>query len=149
MSSSEITVYAKTYVNSDTRYTQNNDQLWHCLKNSLTASGTTNIITNSNKYHIRSNPCGYFLFKIILQKAIVDTRATASNMMENLYSIDNYIATSKYDINKFNKYIKIVYRNISARGERYDDMMSNLLKWYLVAVYKEFVRYREHQKYRY
>ena len=80
MSASDITVHAKTYVNADTRQTQNNDQLYHCLKNSLTASGTSKSITKSSKYHILINTCGALLFKLILQKAIIDTSSTSSNI---------------------------------------------------------------------
>ena len=111
---------------------QNNDQLYHGLKNSPTASGTAKIITNRTKYHIVINPCRDLIFNILLQKAIIDTRATASTIRENLYSLDTYIAMIKYDIVKFNEYAKIKYEALPARGDRCDNMMSNLFKGYLV-----------------
>ena len=83
----EIKAHATTYVNTDTRQTQNNNQLYHFLKISLTASLTTNIITESTKYHICNNPCGALLLKLILWKLIIDTGATVSNMRENLSSM--------------------------------------------------------------
>ena len=95
---SEIHVHAANYVNADTRQMQNKDQLYHFLNNSLTAYGTANIIVESTKYHIGSNLCGALLFKLNLQKSSIDTRAIASNMRENLSSLDMYIVTVKYEI---------------------------------------------------
>ena len=51
--------------------------------------------------------------------------------MENLPIIDTYISTVNSDIDKFNKYAKINYKALSARGERCNNMISNLFKWYL------------------
>ena len=45
LSTNDITMHETTYVNVDTRQTKNNDQLYHCLKNLLNASGTAKIIT--------------------------------------------------------------------------------------------------------
>ena len=47
------------------------------------------------------------------------------------------------DIEEFNEYSKIKYEAISARGERCNDMISNLIKGYLAAGDKYFVRYRQ------
>ena len=88
---------------------QNNEQLYRCLKNSLTASGTANIIVNSTKYQIGINPCGDILLKIILRKDIIDTRSTASNMRDNMSIIYTYTVTVNSDIEKFNEYAKINY----------------------------------------
>ena len=139
LSASEITTYETTYANEDTRDTQNNDQLYHCLKNSLSASGTSNIIAESTKYHIVINPCVYILFKLIPQKSIIDIRVTASKMIENLSSLDTYIATVNSNIEIFNEYVKINYEALTTRGKRCDDMMLYMFKVYIQAVDKDFV----------
>ena len=63
---SDITVHATIYLNEYTRKTKNNDKLYHCLNNSLTASGTAKIIAKSTKYHIGNNHCGVLIFKLLL-----------------------------------------------------------------------------------
>ena len=128
LSTSEITLNATTYVNADTRKTQNNNQIYHCLKNLLTASGIANIISKSTKYNIRSNPCGALLLRIILHKSIIYARAKAFTIRDNLSIIDTYFATVNYDIEKFNEYINTNHEALNARGERCDGMMSNLFK---------------------
>ena len=52
LNASKITTHAKFYFDAGTSQTQNNDQLYHFLKNSLTSSGTAKIIAKSTKYHI-------------------------------------------------------------------------------------------------
>ena len=52
-------------------------------------------------------------------------------MRENLSSLDTYIVTVNFDIDKFNEYAKINYEELIARGDRCDDMMSKLFKEYL------------------
>ena len=101
--------------------------------NLLTASGTAKIITKSTKYLIVSNPCGSLLFKILLHKATMETRGTASNMRENMWSIDTCISTVNFDIDKLNEYSKIKYEALTARGERCNEMMSNMFKGYIAA----------------
>ena len=146
---SDLTVHETTYVNADTRQTKHYDQLYHCLKNSLTASGTAKIISESTKYHIGSNTCGALLFKLLIHNAIIDTRSTASNIRENLSSIDTYTATVKSEIDKFNEYAKINYEGLTARGDRCNYMVSNVFKGYVEAQDKEFVRYVQHQNDKY
>ena len=140
MSASDITTNSKIYVDAETRQTQKNYQLYHCLKNSLTASGTAKIISKSNKYHIASNPCGYLLFKVPPQKYIIYNMETASNMRENLYSLDTYIAIVNSEIEKFNEYANISYEVLTARCERFNNIMLSLSKGCIAARDKDFVR---------
>ena len=79
---------------------------------------TANIVSESTKYHIGSNPCGDIIFKLILQTKMIDTRATYFNMREKISSIYTYISTVNYDIEKFNEYANINYELLDARGAR-------------------------------
>ena len=106
---SEITFQATTYVKEDTRQTENNDQLYHSLKNLLNAAVTANIFADSTMYHIGSNTYGYLLFKLLLHKSIIDTSSACSKMRDNISSLDTQIATINFDIQKFNEYTKIKY----------------------------------------
>ena len=95
-------------------------------------SGAAKIIAKSTKYHMVSNPCGALIFKLILQKYIIDIRDIAFNMRYNLSSIDTSISTENLDIDKFIEYAKINYEAHTTRGERYDNIMSNLFKGYVL-----------------
>ena len=97
------TTHATIYVDADARHLKKNNQIYHCLKNSLTASGTAKIIAESTTYHIGSNTCGYLLLNILPQKVIIDTRATDTKTRDNPLNLDTYIATVNSDIDKLNE----------------------------------------------
>ena len=68
------------------------------------------------------------LFKLLIQKSTVDTRATATMFRENLSRLDLYVGTVNSNISKINQYVKITYEDLSVTGNRYDDIMANLFK---------------------
>jgi hypothetical protein len=106
------------YVNNQTRQSQNDYQMFHCIMNSLTEEGHLKILTEQDKYHIGAandrTPSGPLLFKLLMQKAIIDTRATSSLLRENLSSPDTYMATIKSNIKEFNEYVKQNYEGLLA-----------------------------------
>ena len=146
MSKSEIKAHATTYVNTYTIQIQNNDQLYHCLKNSLTASENSKIIVERSKYHIGSNTCGYLLFKLIPHKAIIETGTRSPNMRDNLASLHTYITTVNSNSQRFKKYAKIKYEALTAICDGFDNMMSNLIKVYLASLDKQFLSYIQQKK---
>ena len=80
-------------------------------------------------------PVGEILFKFMMQKSVIDTRATSTVMRNNLSSFDNYISTVKSDASKFNQYMKLNLIGLQSRGENSGDLMSKLFKFYLVTSY--------------
>jgi hypothetical protein len=146
----EIRNHVDGYAANNTRQAQNNFQMYHCIMNSLTDEGQQKILAEQSKYHTGegndSRPSGPLLFKLLMQKAIIDTRATASILRENLSSLDTYMATINSNIENFNKYVKTNYEGLRARGERCDDIMINLFKGYMCASDSEFVRYMRQKK---
>ena len=72
----------------------------------------------------------------MLKKSIIYTRSNSSNTRENMSILDTYITTVNSDIEKFNEYTKTNYEALTVKGERCDDMISNLSKGYLAAVEK-------------
>jgi hypothetical protein len=111
--------------------------------NSLTEEGHLKIFTEQDKYHIGAandcTPSGPILFKLLMQKAIIDMRATSSLLRENLSGLDTYMATIKSNIKEFNEDVKQNYERLLAHGERCDDIMINLFKGYMAASDSEFI----------
>ena len=86
------------------------------------------------------------IFNIVMKKAIINTRATKSNMLENLKILYTCIATVNSDIEKSNEFAKINYEAMTACGDICNGMFYNLFKGYLKEGYTEFVRYIKHKK---
>ena len=137
----DITTYVTPWIGNDTRQAQNNFQMYTCIMASLTKDGRTKILAEQSKYHIGQRPCATLLFKLLMQKAVIDTRATSSLLRENLSNLDTYMSTVKSNIEEFNKYVKVNWEGLKARGESCDDLMINLFKGYQNASDREFVRY--------
>jgi hypothetical protein len=56
------------------------------------------------------------------------------------------MAKIQSNIKEFNKYVKVHWEGLKARGERCDDLMINLFKGYQAASDREFVRYINQKK---
>ena len=75
------------FIGQQTRQAQNSVQLFHCLTNSITESVQLKIVADSNKYMDDETPVGELLFKLMMQNSIIDTRATATHLKENLTNL--------------------------------------------------------------
>ena len=89
---------------------------------------------------------GELLFKLMIQKSIIYTRATSTYLRENLANLDTYMSTVNSDIENFNQYVKVNVDGLKARGERIDDIIINLFKAYQAASYGQFVRYKKKKR---
>jgi hypothetical protein len=142
----EITTHVQTYIEGDSRRTQNSAQMLSCIKESLSDAGKLKILSESAKWTVNGKESGVLLFKTIMQKAVVDTRATSSFFRENLTSLDAYITTIDSNIELFNQYVNINRAGLQAHGEKTDDLIINLFKAYLNVADQSFVEYMKKKK---
>ena len=137
----ELEAFVNTYLNADGRQAQNDSQLYHCIKNSLTTDAERKILSERDTYHINNVPSGSLLFKHLMQKSIVDSRATVSMMKENLSNLDSYMTSVNSNVEEFNQYVKLNYDGLKARGHQCSDLLVHLWKAYLIVSDKSFVEY--------
>ena len=71
-------------------------------------------------------PVGEFIFKLMMKNAIIETRATATHLRENLTNLDTYMSTVNSDIENFNNDVKVNVDRLKERGERTDDLIIKL-----------------------
>ena len=145
----DIRAHVATYIAAQGRRAQNAVQMYHCIMESLTEEGKNKVLAETSKYTVQNELVGPLLFKLLIQKAIVDTRATASHMREQLTSLDAYMATVNSNVAVFNQHVKVNVEGLHARGQTTDDLMTNLFKGYLAASDKKFVSYIEIEKNKY
>ena len=84
---------------------------------------------------------GELLFKLMMQKAVINTKAAAIYPRDSLTNIYTYISTVNLSIKNFNQYVKVNLYWLKASSERKDDIIINLLKAHHFASDKEFLRY--------
>ena len=109
--------------------------------NSSTEAAHMKIVAESNNYMYNDTPVGELLFKLMMKKSTIDTRATSTHLMENLTSLNTYMSTVNLDIENFNQYVEVNVDGLKERCERTDNLMINLFKAYQVASDSEFFRY--------
>ena len=93
----------------------------------LTKEGQAKILVEIIKYTMSGHPSDHMLLKLLMQKAVIDTRETSGKFRYNLLSLDTYVTTSDANIEEFNIYVKLNYKVLKARGEQCYDIMSNFL----------------------
>ena len=64
----------------------------------------------------------------MIQKAEIDTRATASHSRGNLTNLETYITTVNSNIETFNQHVKVNLEGLRVRDERKDDLMTKIFK---------------------
>jgi hypothetical protein len=79
------------YINTNSRKRQNNYQLYVCLNNSVDDYTKRLLANEEATYTQHGPPCGVTYLKLLLQRAEVDTRATASYICKNLTQLDQYM----------------------------------------------------------
>eukprot|EP00957_Ditylum_brightwellii_P146753 11172465-Ditylum_brightwellii.AAC.1 len=106
-----IMTFVTAYQGGQIRQAQNFVQLFHCIKNSLPKTATLKILAESQSYTIGGNPVGELLFKLLTSKEVMDTRATASHLRENITNLDAYMVMVNNNIDLFNQYVKQIKKD--------------------------------------
>jgi hypothetical protein len=117
-----------------------------CLLNSMTEADKLKIMKESNAYYVYGILTGPLLLKLILKKAVIDSRATSANLREQLTNLDSYMASVDCNVEMFNQHVNEVVVGLLARGESTDELVVNLFKAYRVVGDSEFSRYMKNKR---
>jgi hypothetical protein len=117
--------------------------------NSMTEASKLTIMKESDAYYVNGILSGPLLLKLILKKAIIDSRATSANLREQLTTLDAYMMSVDCNVELFNQHVKEVIVGLRARGESTDELVVNLFKSYCMVGDSEFSRYIKNKRYSY
>jgi hypothetical protein len=98
----------------------------------MTEAGKVKIMKELDAYDVDGILSGPLLLKLILKKAIIDSRATSANLREQLTTLDSYMASVDCNVELFNQHVKEVVSGLIAMGESTDELVVNLFKAYRV-----------------
>ena len=88
----------------------------NCLTKSLTEEGHLKIMEESSSYLVSRVAIRMLCFKLLMSKAVVDARAMASHLKENLTSLATYATIVNSNIELFNLHVKENRQGLKARG---------------------------------
>jgi len=130
-----------TYINTESRQAQNNQMMVECLLASLTEACFYKISNEESKYMMNKVPSAALLYKLLMQKAIIDTRATTYKFRTSLNNLSTYMGTVNSNIELFNHHVKNAEEGLSARGETVNDLCMKLFQGYKACADTNFVDY--------
>ena len=114
-----------------------------CLLASLTEGCFLKISNEEAKYTEKTVKSAALLYKLLMKKVIVDTRATTYQFRSSLDNLENYMGTINSNIELFNQHVKNTKEGLTARGESVNDLLLKLFKGYKATAVTNFVEYME------
>jgi hypothetical protein len=148
-----VRTHVMSYYGNQTKQAQDSFMACQCLLSSLTLDFLKLITADADDYHlppvVATNgpvPSGPLLLKLIITQAHVDSRATVTHIRTSLTMLDVKMIELDSNIETFNVYVKAQIKNLSARGETTNDLLTNLFKGYKVAndvEFADFIRRKE------
>ena len=79
------------------------------------------------------------ILKLIMNKAIIDTRVTSVAFIPDHRNLDSFMSSCNSNIETFNTHVNHAVGSLQARGERVDDLLTNLFKGYKISSDVKFV----------
>ena len=116
------------YIGTTIRSAQNNKMMVECLLASLTEGCFLKISNEEAKYTEKTVTSAALLYKLLMKKVIVDTRATTYQFRSSLDNFENIMGTINSNIELFNQHVKNTKEGLTARGESVNDLLLKLLR---------------------
>ena len=104
--------------------------MYYCIINTVTEEANSKVISELEKGVINRTNSDALLFKFPSSVITIDTRATITYIPMDLTNLVTYIATIKFDINKFNLCVKEKRKQFRNRRETSHYILVILLKAY-------------------
>ena len=149
LNTEDIKKHANTWTAIDGRKAQNNLLLYRAIIESISARLRQKLTSEDVAFTINGIVIATLFFKLIMNKTIIDTRATSAAFRRDLANLDVYMATCNSNIEAFNEHVNTAVEGLNTRAERVDDLMTHLFQGYKIAGDIKFVAYIELQETQY
>ena len=114
-----------------------------CLQASITEGCFYKIFNEDPKYTINGTKSAVLLFKFLMAKTIIGTKATTYHFRADLGSLDKYMANIKSNIKLLNLHVKDPREVLKARGQIVHAIILKLFTGYKAAADCKFIEYIE------
>ena len=98
LTKTDLALNAADFVGVTNRKAQNNHMMVECMLASIDEACFYKISNEQDKYTITGVKVASLLYKLLMAKAIVDTRATTYQFRNNLANLDNYMTSVNSNI---------------------------------------------------
>jgi hypothetical protein len=137
--------YATTYINTETRSSQDSIMLFQFLRNSLTDEARLLMMSDEDVYTIGGEADGIVFFKLIVGRASIDTNAKTNMIRQKIANLKHAMRDDfKGNVRDFNVHVASLRDQLLGRGQQVDELVTHLFDAYTDSVpNEEFKRYIE------
>jgi hypothetical protein len=136
----------ETYAGTESRAAQDSFAMYTFLIHSLEKTFHQRISYRKDEYTVNGMGSGVLLLKVILSAVHHDLKGQATTIRDRLVDLPSHIKTLKYDVEKFNDYVKEQIAQLEARGETSTDLVTYLFRAYQTVPDKDFADYIKQKK---
>lgn len=141
----KIYMDAQAWMFSQGRMAQDDRMLYECIQNSLTVGAKAKLNVHRRAYTFMQGdlriPCGVAYLKLLIRESYLDTHATTGMIRMKLGNLAAQMSVLGNDISKFNAYVYTMVEALYARGEKTEDLLTNLFQGYAACTDTTFVNY--------
>ena len=114
---------------------QNNQMMVMLILDSIRKKVRQNIKNQEGSISVDTPPVRSvtLILKLIMNKTIIDTRNISEAFRSDLSNLDSFISSCNSNIEIFSTYVNYAVGSLQARGERVDDLLTNIFKGYKIA----------------
>ena len=120
-----------------------------CMLASIDEACFYKITNERKKCTVKDVKIASLLYKLLMTKAIVDTRAITYQFRNDLANLDNYMTLVNSNIEIINIPVKNTDEGLKVRGELVDDLMMLLFKGYTAESDSKLIEYISTKEERY
>ena len=107
--------------------TKRSDHMWQvtireCIQYSLTGACFRKISNKEVQFTEGGIQSAALLYKLLMAKTIIDTRATTCQFRSELSTLEAYMGTIGFNIEIFNLHVRNARMGLKARGQSADDL---------------------------
>ena len=126
----QIRAHATNWINRDCRQSQNNQMMVNLILDSICKIVRQNITNQEGAISVGTPPVRSInlILKLIINKTIIDTRATPLAFRSDLSNLDSFMSSCNSNIETFITYVNYAVGSLQARGERVDDLLTSIFK---------------------
>ena len=137
----ELQAYVSTFINTDTRASQDDAMVWSCALDSLSSIGQVKIYSRSAEYKVLGTESGLLLLKVILMESGLHTNASIIKHKHELENLPVLMGKLSHNVEKFNSNVLSIVLALKRKGATAPDLLHQLFPAYLHCPDKNFAIY--------
>ena len=132
---------ANDYIGQPIHNAQVSQQIYQCLKKSITDDVAKRMVTESENYLVNNIPDGPSFLMTLIQVFFIKKEAQPTQLCLRIADAHLLITEHEYNIDSFNNALNMYVQQLEANGQSTEDLFAHLTKAYQLVPDKRFNHY--------